>query len=289
MLKVRNFERFQHYKDRRPPWIKLYRDLWDDPRFFALTEEERYVLLSLFIVASQNDNHMQNNPAWLARQCATSAKTIERCIPKLMAGEEPWIEESGGVQKSDWASRYISEEIRQLVLARDGNKCRECASLENLEIDHIVPISGGGTGTQDNLQVLCRSCNRKKRGATDARQMLDRCSTDKPKPDSLERERDIQNTEREYIYGEFGHVRLAASQYAKLQAKLNGYLEAYITRLDRWGELEPQKFHKRKSHYLTILTWYDKDLAEGKYGNRQPPESPAERAARLVREMHDGT
>src|SRR5262249_13633306 len=44
-LRIRNFERFQHYKDRRPPWIKLYRDLWGDPRFFALSEENRYMLI----------------------------------------------------------------------------------------------------------------------------------------------------------------------------------------------------------------------------------------------------
>src|SRR5690606_19747530 len=32
-LTVKNFERFQHYKDRNPPWIKLYNDLLDDYEF----------------------------------------------------------------------------------------------------------------------------------------------------------------------------------------------------------------------------------------------------------------
>jgi DNA-binding NarL/FixJ family response regulator len=30
---VKNFERFQHYKDRSPPWIKLYNELLDDYEF----------------------------------------------------------------------------------------------------------------------------------------------------------------------------------------------------------------------------------------------------------------
>ena len=93
-LRIRNFERFQHYRDRRPPWIKLYRDLWDDPRFFCLCEDERYVLLSLFVVASQNNNHIPNNPAWLARQCLTSLRIITRTLQALSVGTEPWIEES---------------------------------------------------------------------------------------------------------------------------------------------------------------------------------------------------
>ena len=49
------------------------------------------------------------------------------------------------------------------VMGRDENKCRECGSVENLEIDHIKPLSRGGTNDIDNLQILCRKHNRKKR------------------------------------------------------------------------------------------------------------------------------
>ena len=29
-LRVRNWERYQHYKERNPPWIKLYVELLDE-------------------------------------------------------------------------------------------------------------------------------------------------------------------------------------------------------------------------------------------------------------------
>ena len=32
------------------------------------------------------------------------------------------------------------------------------------ELDHIVPVSKGGTDTLQNLQLLCRRCNRSKHG-----------------------------------------------------------------------------------------------------------------------------
>ena len=43
-----------------------------------------------------------------------------------------------------------------------GKECKFCPSKENLTIDHIIPLSKGGTNNPDNLQTLCSSCNKKK-------------------------------------------------------------------------------------------------------------------------------
>lgn len=46
-----------------------------------------------------------------------------------------------------------------------GNECARCHRLESeilLTIDHIIPVSKGGTNERDNLQPLCQSCNSKK-------------------------------------------------------------------------------------------------------------------------------
>lgn len=51
---------------------------------------------------------------------------------------------------------------RDLVYERDEWRCRFCGTEERLSIDHIVPLSRGGTNDLDNLQTLCRSCNSKK-------------------------------------------------------------------------------------------------------------------------------
>ncbi len=46
--------------------------------------------------------------------------------------------------------------IRSKVLKRDNYKCVKCGSTDSLEIDHIEPVSLGGSDELDNLQTLCR-------------------------------------------------------------------------------------------------------------------------------------
>ena len=56
----------------------------------------------------------------------------------------------------------VSNKLRFAIYKRDGYKCRKCGSTQCLEIDHIVPISKGGKSTYNNLQTLCKRCNKEK-------------------------------------------------------------------------------------------------------------------------------
>lgn len=52
-MMIKNWKQFQHFKDRRPPWIKLYRTLLDDPEWFDLPAESARVLINLWLIASE--------------------------------------------------------------------------------------------------------------------------------------------------------------------------------------------------------------------------------------------
>jgi 5-methylcytosine-specific restriction endonuclease McrA len=56
----------------------------------------------------------------------------------------------------------IPPDVRQLVWQRDGGRCVYCGSTNELQIDHAIPVSMGGSSAPENLQILCGPCNRRK-------------------------------------------------------------------------------------------------------------------------------
>jgi|APSaa5957512622_1039677.scaffolds.fasta_scaffold63664_2 hypothetical protein len=64
--------------------------------------------------------------------------------------------------KEKQRSRTISREVVREVWRRDQHKCVQCGSQENLELDHLIPFSKGGSNTARNIRLLCEKCNREK-------------------------------------------------------------------------------------------------------------------------------
>lgn len=62
--------------------------------------------------------------------------------------------------------------VRDRILLRGKYRCAYCKSIKNLEIDHIIPLSRGGKEDEDNMQVLCKPCNRKKSNSVDFREFI---------------------------------------------------------------------------------------------------------------------
>jgi hypothetical protein len=91
--------------------------------------------------------------ALLLQRIRSDERKIERAI-RLM--EQETLEYPG--------RSPIPDDVKLYVMSRDGGKCVKCEAKTNLEYDHIIPISQGGSNTVKNIQILCAACNRAKGG-----------------------------------------------------------------------------------------------------------------------------
>ena len=61
--------------------------------------------------------------------------------------------------------KSIPVETRKIIYKQSGGRCAICGKqidFNEMELDHINPVSLGGNSSQSNLQCCCVSCNRMK-------------------------------------------------------------------------------------------------------------------------------
>jgi hypothetical protein len=57
-FRVVNFEKHQHYKKRRPPWVKLHAEVLDDYEFLRLPDASKSHFMLIWLLASKLDNRI---------------------------------------------------------------------------------------------------------------------------------------------------------------------------------------------------------------------------------------
>lgn len=141
----------------------------DPKRIFF--EENILPLKSDFIKNKVNEYYEEKHKEELKEQLRQEilVKENEKMLRRQKEDlKEEVIEEliqSGLINKDDYFMKKrepIPQDIQDKVWNRDGGKCVKCGSQENLEFDHIIPFSKGGSNTYRNLQLLCQKCNREK-------------------------------------------------------------------------------------------------------------------------------
>jgi len=119
-MRIKNYADFQVFKDRAPPWICLHRTLLEDPEWFALDKEASWVLVCLWLIASEDKSLEGKLPHIdkLAFRLRMSASTLEEVLGRL----NHWILWDGtnpykSVQK---CTHSIGEQSKGRVIAEQS-------------------------------------------------------------------------------------------------------------------------------------------------------------------------
>jgi hypothetical protein len=87
-MRIKNWDRFQHFKDRKPIWIKLYRDLLDDLNWHELDGKSAKALVMIWLIASEDLGKLPETKT-LAFRLRMSEKETKEVVTKL----SQWLEQ----------------------------------------------------------------------------------------------------------------------------------------------------------------------------------------------------
>jgi hypothetical protein len=157
VLEFFSFKNFRQFERTRHE-IRLPYDLLNDLRFRQLPDASKAHVLCLLLVSARMCNLLPNHPVKLERLIGATEPVDIAALGDFIdfpSAERADFEETAERMR-------IPDAVRAAVIVRDGGRCRNCSSARNLEVDHIVARSRGGSSEENNLQALCRRCNRRK-------------------------------------------------------------------------------------------------------------------------------
>lgn len=89
-LAVKGWADFQHYKHRKPPWIRLYRKLLDDVEWHRLPVASRALAPMLWLLASETQNGViDGDSEAIAFRLRCASTDFEEALKPLISGG--WI------------------------------------------------------------------------------------------------------------------------------------------------------------------------------------------------------
>ena len=79
-FRVVNLEKYQHYKHRNPPWIKLHASTLEDYDFGRLQDASKMHLCAIWVLASRTDNKIPWDPEWIATRINATSEVNLTCL-----------------------------------------------------------------------------------------------------------------------------------------------------------------------------------------------------------------
>lgn len=121
VARVKGWENFQHYKNRRPPWIRLYRDILEDPDFHELDGDDFKALVMIWLIASEDPNLVGELPD--SKKLAFRLRITEKKLTALLKRLDHWILSDDSDMLADCQQDAIPDQ-REREIRGEGDQRR---------------------------------------------------------------------------------------------------------------------------------------------------------------------
>lgn len=164
-------------------WFRMYHEARKDVKLNSLTALQFRVWFKLMCLACECEQdgviplrsdrimalEVADGDVQLYRETISILEELEMLEireKELRVIPQDWFDYGSELRKK-MAER--SRVDRKAIFERDGYRCHYCGTdVGPFEVDHVIPLSRGGTSDPGNLVVACRKCNQSKRDKTPA-------------------------------------------------------------------------------------------------------------------------
>jgi hypothetical protein len=132
-MRIKNWEKFQHFKNRKPVWIKLYLDLMDDKKWFDLSGDDAKTLIMLWMVGAKNDGDLPDLETLSFR-----LRIDEEVLKSSFLALNHWLE---GVDNNAISSGYQDDALDKSKIRKDKSKIREREDISETSSDDMHSVN----------------------------------------------------------------------------------------------------------------------------------------------------
>ena len=180
--RIKNWEKYQHYKDRDPPWIKLHRDTLTSRMWVSLDNDGRALAVACMLIAAGTENQIPDDLGFIKRRgyfdkipdlsplvecgfiercenndvadASTDASKPEQVLPDDRPETETEKRQRREEAETDSCTRAFAEFCQIFPKQRFGNKAKaEAAFKRALKRDSAANILLGAREYADSDEV----------------------------------------------------------------------------------------------------------------------------------------
>lgn len=145
--RVTNWERYQHYGQRNPPWIKFYTSLLDDEDLTSLPIPTQLLFDRLLLLAARTGNTLKIDSKLLSNDLRLPLRVVQQGLPLLVKGG--WIKESAASTRKRANASTRREEKKELsptVVEGESSSSPYTDEPDALGLEGRAPDSSSSNG-----------------------------------------------------------------------------------------------------------------------------------------------
>lgn len=113
-------------------------------------------------IQQYNDSHKKENKERTKNYCKNNPDKVKQIKTNYRKNNPEAVQKHHMTRRARKAQNGVFKVSEKELAKLMTSPCAVCGSNKQITIDHIIPISRGGTHSIGNLQPLCKSCNSSK-------------------------------------------------------------------------------------------------------------------------------